>query len=95
MNNETIVCRCSDITLDQVRDIIASGVTDLQEIKRITRLGMGRCQGKTCMPIVMRELANFTGQEMKDIAPATFRPPVRGIKLGAIADHAKKEGHHE
>lgn len=95
MNKNTIVCRCSDITIDDVREIIASGVTDIQEIKRLTRLGMGRCQGKTCMPIVMREIANFTGKEMKDIAPATFRPPVRGLKLGAIADGARKEEHHD
>lgn len=95
MNKDVIVCRCSDITLDQVRDMIISGVTDIQEIKRITRLGMGRCQGKTCMPIVMREISIITGKSMEEIAPSTFRPPVRGIKLGAIADHANKEGHHE
>ncbi len=95
MNKNTIVCRCSDITIDDVREIIASGVTDIQEIKRLTRLGMGRCQGKTCMPIVMREIANFTGQSLEEIAPSTFRPPVRGIKLGAIADAVKKEESHE
>ena len=55
--DETIICRCSDVTLGRVRELISQGYTSMDEIKRITRLGMGPCQGKTCSLLVMRELS--------------------------------------
>jgi hypothetical protein len=39
----------------------------------------------------MREIANATGQNIKDVKFQTNRPPVVGVKLGLIA----KEGRHE
>jgi hypothetical protein len=38
----------------------------------------------------MREIANITGQNMKDIKFQTNRPPVVGVKLGLIAEEARK-----
>ena len=57
MDENTIICRCSDVTLADVRRLIAQGYTSMDEIKRITRLGMGPCQGKTCSQLLIRELA--------------------------------------
>ncbi len=91
MDDNTIICRCSDITLKQVRDLIAEGYVTYDEIKRITRIGMGPCQGKTCGQLVMREIANATGQNIKDVKFMTNRPPVVGVKLGLIAEEGKKD----
>ena len=88
MDENTIICRCSDVTLKEVRDLIKEGYVTYDEIKTITRIGMGPCQGKTCGQLVMREIALSTGQNMKDIKFQTTRPPVVGVKLGLIA----KEG---
>ncbi len=60
------------------------------EIKRITRSGMGPCQGKTCGQMIMREIAIATGQNLKDIKFQTTRPPVVGVKLGLIAEEGRK-----
>ena len=91
MNEEnTIICRCSDVTLKEVRDLIRQGYTSYDEIKRITRIGMGPCQGKTCGLLVLREIANITGQSMKDLTLHTNRPPVVGVKLELIAKEACK-----
>lgn len=91
MNENTIICRCSDVTLKQVRDLINDGYVTYDEIKRITRIGMGPCQGKTCGQLVMREIANMTGQNIRDIKFQTTRPPVVGVKLGLIAKEGKKD----
>lgn len=91
MDDNTIICRCSDITLKQVRDLIAEGYVTYDEIKRITRIGMGPCQGKTCGQLVMREIAIATGQNIKDVKFMTNRPPVVGVKLGLIAEEGKKD----
>lgn len=90
MEENTIICRCSDVTLKQVRDLIKEGYVTYDEIKRITRIGMGPCQGKTCGQLVLREIAAATGQNIKDIKFQTTRPPVVGVKLGLIAEEGRR-----
>lgn len=89
MDENIIICRCSDVTLKEIRDLINDGYTTFEEIKRITRSGMGPCQGKTCGQLIIREIANITGQKVEDIKFQTNRPPVVGVKLGLIAKEAK------
>lgn len=89
--DETIICRCSDVTLGRVRELISQGYTSMDEIKRITRLGMGPCQGKTCSLLVMREIAAMTGVGIDGQTSQTVRPPASGIRLELIAREA--EGH--
>lgn len=90
MDENTIICRCSDVTLRQLRDLIKEGYVTYDEIKRITRIGMGPCQGKTCGQLVMREIASLTGQNIKDIKFQTTRPPVVGVKLGLLAEEGRR-----
>lgn len=90
MEDNTIICRCSDVTLQQVRDLIKDGYVTYDEIKRITRIGMGPCQGKTCGQLVLREIASATGHSMADIKFQTTRPPVVGVKLGLIAEEGRR-----
>lgn len=84
----SMVCRCSDLDMDEIRSLIAKGFTSVDEIKRIARLGMGPCQGRTCIPLVLQELSRATGKPVADLMPTTYRPPVKGIPMGAIADAA-------
>lgn len=88
--DNTIVCRCSDVTLEEIRKLISEGYTTFDEIKRITRSGMGPCQGKTCGQIVQREIALATGQKMADVSFHHNRPPAVGVKLELIAKEAAR-----
>lgn len=83
--NDTILCRCSDVTLGRVRELIAEGYTTFDEIKRITRIGMGPCQGKTCSRLVLREISLQTGVPVAELKPQNTRPPVVGVPLTLIA----------
>ena len=76
-----MVCRCEEVTLGEIRGWIAKGFTSLDEIKRVSRAGMGPCQGKTCGQIVLREIASLTGTPLSDLNPATARPPVKPVRL--------------
>lgn len=89
--NRSVVCRCEDISLEEIRSYIAMGYTDLEELKRLLRISMGRCQGKTCLSIVMRELSLVTGQPISEMLPTTYRPPTVGILLGDLAKGASDE----
>ena len=84
-DDNTIICRCSDVSLSDIRKLIAEGYTSLDEIKRITRIGMGPCQGKTCGLLVLREISLATGKSMSELKNHTNRPVAVGVKLGLIA----------
>jgi bacterioferritin-associated ferredoxin len=75
----TYICRCEDLTLERVEQVIAEGKTTLNDVKRHTRVGMGRCQGVYCLSEVRRLL----GDAGRD--PMTQRPAARQIRLDTLA----------
>jgi len=81
---DIIICRCEEVRLSEIRRAIENGATTIAEVKRMTRAGMGLCQGRTCARLVATLISKYTGKPMKDILPATFRAPVRTIKLGSL-----------
>jgi len=83
---ETIICRCEDITREEILACISDGCKTIDEIKRFTRAGMGACQGRTCRSLIMNELSRFYGKPLEEIPMPTFRPPVKPISLGKLAD---------
>jgi len=85
-DTNTIICRCEDITREDILKCIADGYRTLDEIKRVTRAGMGPCQGRTCRNLIAGELARAFGVSMEEVLMSTFRPPVKPISLGALAD---------
>ena len=85
-NSEIMMCRCEDVTRERVLACIADGYKTLDEIKRVTRAGMGPCQGRTCRNLIATELSRAYGVPMEEILMTTFRPPVVPISLGALAD---------
>ncbi len=85
MDKDTIVCRCEDLTVKEIKEWIDKGYQTFDEIKRVSRVGMGPCQGKTCRAHILRMLATASGKPLDKMKPATFRPPVKPIRLGTIA----------
>lgn len=89
--DNTIICRCEEITLGEVRALISKGYTTIDEIKRLSRAGMGPCQGRTCRQLIMQEISKMTGQKPGEMRMSTFRPPAKPIKLGALLGGDKDE----
>ena len=42
---KTIICRCEDVTEEDVLQAIDEGFEDIEELRKRLRLGMGPCQG--------------------------------------------------
>jgi bacterioferritin-associated ferredoxin len=82
----TLICRCEDVTLEEIRDLIAEGYTTAEEIKRITRCGMGPCQGRTCRELLLAEVARALGEKVDKVAPTRYRQPTKPIRLGGIIE---------
>lgn len=91
-DGEVVICRCEDVTLSEIRRVIGEGARTLDEIKRLTRAGMGLCQGRTCRHLILQEVSRLTGAPVELLAVPTFRPPTRPVKLGVIARTAEQEG---
>ncbi|HEX7148803.1 MAG TPA: (2Fe-2S)-binding protein, partial [Actinomycetota bacterium] len=43
-----LICECELVTRGQVRDAVASGLTELEDLRRKVRLGYGPCQAAFC-----------------------------------------------
>jgi sarcosine oxidase subunit beta len=71
-----ILCRCEDVSLEDVEHSIAKGFADLEEVKRYTGFGTGWCQGKECHRVVALEIARLAGRDPREVAPFTARPPI-------------------
>jgi bacterioferritin-associated ferredoxin len=85
MQEKIIVCRCEDISLAELREWLDRGYTDMEEIKRLTRAGMGPCQGRTCRNHIVREVAGASGKPPAGIDVPSHRPPVKPVSLKTLA----------
>lgn len=83
--DDTLLCRCEEITLGQVKQTVAKGATDLHQVKLATRAGMGYCQGRFCSILVAPVIAEATGQPLSDLLPFTVRLPIQPIPLRILA----------
>ena len=84
--DDLVICRCEEITRGEIKDAIRNGIHTLNGIKRITRAGMGLCQGQTCQQLVARILTEELGLAAADIDPTTARGPVRPLRLEVFAN---------
>ncbi|MDT8902455.1 (2Fe-2S)-binding protein [Anaeroselena agilis] len=78
------ICRCEEVTEDEIRQAIAEGATTVNGVKRRTGAGMGLCQGRTCRRLIAGLIAAETGQNPGEIEPSSVRPPVRSVTVEAL-----------
>lgn len=83
--DDTIICRCEEVTAGQVRAAIGSGDETVRAVKMRTRAGMGLCQGRTCGYLLSHLLARQTGKPRKTIELDTPRPPVKPVPISVLA----------
>jgi NAD(P)H-nitrite reductase large subunit len=87
MNNpatEMIVCRCEEVTMQQLLDAVHDGATSVAGVKKRTRACMGPCQGRICQPIIQRIIAKELGRRIDEITLSGTRSPVRPVPLGLL-----------
>jgi NAD(P)H-nitrite reductase large subunit len=84
-DDDLIICRCEEITRGQIKEAIRNGLQTVSGVKRITRAGMGLCQGQTCERLVTQILARELGRPPAELEPLTARAPVRPLPLSVFA----------
>lgn len=87
-DGELIICRCEEVTKQEIVDAIYEGYTTIQSIRKRTRAGMGFCQGKTCGRLLQQLIVEYADVNAKDTAPARVRPPVRPLAIDVFTKGA-------
>jgi NADPH-dependent 2,4-dienoyl-CoA reductase/sulfur reductase-like enzyme len=81
---ETLICRCEELSRAEIEAGIAPGSESIGAVKRQTRSGMGRCQGRYCGPIIAALSAEHQGEALNEAGHWAPRPPVKPIRIGDI-----------
>lgn len=90
---DTIVCRCERVPAEALRALVRQGYRDLNEIKALTRAGLGACGARTCGPLVHR-IFREEGVADAEIGEPRRRPLLVEVPLSVLAG-AAREGRHE
>ena len=82
--DDAIVCRCERVSLGEIRRAIRDGVRDMNQLKAVTRAGMGACGSKTCAPLYAAAFL-AAGVDPQAVAQARLRPLVVEVPLATLA----------
>jgi NADPH-dependent 2,4-dienoyl-CoA reductase/sulfur reductase-like enzyme/Fe-S-cluster-containing hydrogenase component 2/bacterioferritin-associated ferredoxin len=82
--DEAIICRCERVTAGEIRAAIKEGVRDMNQLKALSRAGMGACGAKTCRPMIWR-IFKEEGVDMGDVTDRIDRPLFVEVPLGVLA----------
>lgn len=84
-----VICRCEEITAGELRACVSeTGARDINRVKALTRIGMGRCQGRMCAPAATRLLAQAVGCSLADAGRLRGQPPVKPLPITLMLDTA-------
>ena len=81
MMQNMIICRCEEVSLQQMKETAKQFNCTARELKLRTRAGMGFCGGRTCRPAVDKVVTEITGEQPSHQLPLKVQPPVRPISL--------------
>jgi glycine/D-amino acid oxidase-like deaminating enzyme len=91
-----VVCRCENVTAGSVRAALAAHGADCGTAKRLTRIGMGRCQGRNCAAVLARLVEEAGGAKPQPAAFFAPRPPAKLVPIAALAvEQAEWGGHRQ
>lgn len=80
-----IVCRCNDVTLDELLNAINQGIDDFELLRKYLRIGFGPCQGRGCLMIAARLFSRKTGKPLSEVVEKfTVRPPIVPVRVDVL-----------
>ena len=75
--------------------LLEAGPAHPDLLKRLTRAGMGHCQGRRCREQVATLLADATGVGVAEVPLASYRPPVRPLPMKILSAQDEPEAVRE
>jgi NADPH-dependent 2,4-dienoyl-CoA reductase/sulfur reductase-like enzyme len=88
--DETVVCRCEEVTAGRVREMARLGCQGPNQTKFFSRCGMGPCQGRICGLGVTQILARELGKPPAEVGAYRIRAPLKPVPMSSLASLADK-----
>ena len=74
-----------------LQTLVKDGPVNPDQVKRLTRAGMGHCQGRRCREQVSLLLAEQSSTDIADVPIMSYRPPVRPLPLKVMWDFEESQ----
>jgi thioredoxin reductase len=84
-DRDTLICRCEEVCFGQIEDALSENISMIGAVKRQTRVGMGRCQGRYCAPVLDTLMGEKFDYERGDYSGFAPRVPVRPVPIEDLA----------
>ena len=83
--DDVVVCRCEGVTAGDVRRVAHAefGGSEINRLKALSRLGMGRCQGRFCALSAAELSAAALGRPHADFGRLRGQAPVKPLPMAA------------
>jgi NADPH-dependent 2,4-dienoyl-CoA reductase/sulfur reductase-like enzyme len=84
--DDLVVCRCEEVTAGELRRCARdTGAHEVNRLKALTRVGMGRCQGRTCGVAAAEILAQASGSTSEAVGRLRGQGPIKPVPIAALA----------
>lgn len=82
--DELVVCRCEEVTAGQLRQCTReTGAREMNRLKALTRVGMGRCQGRTCAVAAGEILAHACAATPDAVGRLRGQAPIKPLPFAS------------
>ncbi|MCR8718301.1 NAD(P)/FAD-dependent oxidoreductase [Pseudomonas syringae] len=80
--DETVVCRCEEVTAGEIRSTVQDGHWQINRVKAMCRVGMGRCQGRMCGLAAAEIIAHESGRPVQQVGRLRGQAPIKPLPFG-------------
>lgn len=80
------ICRCEEVSAGDIRQTVAEGHWELNRVKAMCRVGMGRCQGRMCGLAAAEIVAQASGRDIASVGRLRGQAPIKPLPFGVDAE---------
>ena len=80
------VCRCEEVSAGDIRQTVAEGHWEINRVKAMCRVGMGRCQGRMCGLAATEIVAQASGRDIASVGRLRGQAPIKPLPFGVEAE---------
>ena len=80
---DVTLCRCEEVTVGEALNVISCGsIREINRLKALSRVGMGRCQGRMCTAATTELLSSQLQIDALELGRLRAQAPVKPVPLG-------------
>lgn len=84
--SEMIICRCEEVSYQELLDTAANYKCSSRELKLRTRAGMGYCGGRTCRSLVDQAVKQVGSEKSISLK---YQSPIRPVNFADLGGEGK------